>query len=328
MTVKMKITATVLLLLTLFFSLKISAQTQRMMLVEEFTNVGCVPCAMQNPAFDALLAANADRVAVVKYHPNWPSTTDPMYPLDSVGNEARTAYYNVSSVPAAIVDGNRYFSVPSGLSQSIIDQLLAIPSPFEMKMRFKADSVYNRLVVSVEGKSLSASMGDVRLFVALIEKEIHYETAPGSNDEVDFYHVLHQFVTEPTGFALGEMESGQQFAFDFDSDLALNQPLDNFSALAWIQNYNTKEVYQACKCDVLPTLVDETTWADFEVYPNPTDGLVNIISNGQNVSLFNVWGQCVFESTGENSLRFDMKRYGSGVYVVKIGPQTRKIIVK
>lgn len=325
---KKKRTAPVLLLLAMLFSLKVSAQTQRIVLVEEFTNVGCVPCAMQNPAFDALLAANADKVAVVKYHPNWPSSTDPMYPLDAEGNEARTAYYGVSTVPAAIVDGNRYFSVPSGLSQSIFDQLLAIPSPFEMQMSLSADSLSNGLVVSVEGQMLASAVGDLRLFVAIIENEIHYDTAPGSNGEMDFHHVLHQFLTEPSGVELGEMETGQQFAFDFVSDVALNQPLGNFSALAWIQNFNTKEVYQACKCEAIFTLLGETARTDFEVYPNPTDGLVNISSNGQKVTLYNLWGQCIFESEGEKELIVDLKRYGSGAYVVKIGRQTRKIIVK
>ena len=149
MNVKMKRYGSVLAVLMILFALKVEAQTQRVMLVEEFTNVGCVPCAMQNPAFDALLAANADKVAVVKYHPNWPSATDPMYPFDAEGNDARTAFYNVTAVPAAIVDGNRYFSVPSGLTQSIFDQLLAIPSPFEMQMNFKVDSLYNKLYMLI-----------------------------------------------------------------------------------------------------------------------------------------------------------------------------------
>ncbi|MBK7174785.1 MAG: hypothetical protein IPH84_16485 [Bacteroidales bacterium] len=34
------------------------AQTQRYVIVEEFTNASCGPCAAQNPAFQALMAAN------------------------------------------------------------------------------------------------------------------------------------------------------------------------------------------------------------------------------------------------------------------------------
>lgn len=327
MNVKMKRYGSVLAVLMILFALKVEAQTQRVMLVEEFTNVGCVPCAMQNPAFDALLAANADKVAVVKYHPNWPSATDPMYPFDAEGNDARTAFYNVTAVPAAIVDGNRYFSVPSGLTQSIFDQLLAIPSPFEMQMNFKVDSLYNKLYISIEGQMLASAVGDLRLFVAVIEREIRYEVAPGSNGEKDFRHVLRQFITDPSGLSLGDMESGQQFAVDYDSEIAIQAP-DNLSALAWIQNHNTKEVYQACKCDAMATAISETNHSDLTVYPNPTEGVVNIVGDGQRVTLYNMVGQCVFEGGGEASLQVDMTRYGSGVYVARIGNQTRKIIVK
>ncbi len=325
---KMKQFALVLALLSVVFALKVNAQTERVMLAEEFTNVGCVPCAMQNPAFDALLDANADRVVAVKYHPNWPSATDPMYPFDAEGNDARTTYYNVTTVPSSIIDGNRYYSVPSGVTQDIIDQLLGIPPRFEMQLSVVADTLVPKLKVIVDGQALTSMIGDVRLLVALVENEVHYEIPPGSNGEKDFYHVLHQFLTEPTGLGLGSMDSVQQFAYEFDCDLPQNQSFNNLSVVAWVQNYNTKEVYQACKSNVVATAVEETVQEDMLVYPNPTESIVNIVGGDQKVAIYNMVGQCVFESEGETMLCLDMKLYGSGVYVVKIGNKTRKIIVK
>jgi hypothetical protein len=38
-------------------------QSQRFVMFEEFTNASCGPCASQNPAFDALLSANAHQNA-------------------------------------------------------------------------------------------------------------------------------------------------------------------------------------------------------------------------------------------------------------------------
>lgn len=324
---KMKQFALVLALLSVAFVLEVKAQTERVMLVEEFTNVGCVPCAMQNPTFDALLDANADRVVAIKYHPNWPSATDPMYPFDAEGNDARTMYYNVTVVPSSIIDGNRYYSVPSGVTQDMIDQLLGIPPRFEMQLSVVADTLVHKLKVIVDGQALTSIIGDVRLFVALVEKEIHFETAPGSNGEKDFYHVLHQFLTEPTGLDLGSMDSGQQFAYEFDYDLPQNQSFNNLSVVAWVQNYNTKEVYQACKGDTVVTFVEETAQENLWVYPNPTKDMVNIVGDGQKVAIYNMVGQCVFESGGETVHSIDMKRYGTGIYVVKTGSQTQKIIV-
>ena len=39
------------------------AQTQRRVLVEEFTQASCGPCAAVNPAFNVMLSANAEKFA-------------------------------------------------------------------------------------------------------------------------------------------------------------------------------------------------------------------------------------------------------------------------
>ena len=75
----MKKTTLIFASLMMLFSLKINAQNERILLFECFTNTGCGPCAQQNPALDALINANADRVAAIKYHMSWPSPNDPMY---------------------------------------------------------------------------------------------------------------------------------------------------------------------------------------------------------------------------------------------------------
>ena len=319
--------AIVLALLSVVFVLNVKAQTERMVLIESFTNAGCGPCAQQNPAFDMLLGANSDRVAVVKYHSNWPMADDPMYLANAEAIDTRTEFYHVVNVPTAIIDGNRFFAAPSGVTQSVIDQLLTIPSPFEMQLYLEADSLNNRLLTKIECRSTISTVGDLRLFVTLVEDEIHFETAPGPNGEKDFYHVLQQFLTEPSGLGLGDMDSGQQFAFEFDCDLPQSQGFNNLSVVAWVQNYNTKEVYQACKANAVATFVDKTPHENLWVYPNPTKDFVNIVGDGQKVVLYNMVGQCVFESGGETVQRIDMKRYGAGIYVVKTGKLTQRIIV-
>lgn len=308
--------------------MNINAQTQRMMLIESFTNTGCVPCAQQNPAFDTLLAAYTDRVAAIKYHANWPMANDPMYLANAEDIGIRTDFYHIVNVPTAIIDGNRYYSAPSGITQSIIGQLLNIPSPFEVKLHFEADTLNNKLMVSAEGQATASVAGDIRLFVALVENEIRFEVPPGTNGEKDFHHVLHKFLSESSGQSLDALEIGQPFTFRFDCELTQNQDLNNLSAVAWIQDYNTKMVHQACKCSFAATSIDEMNQATLQVYPNPTEGIVNIVGHGPKVTIYNILGLCVYESEGQNELRIDMKRYGSGIYVVKSGNQTRRIIVK
>ena len=60
-----------------------SAQTQRLILVEEFTNASCGPCALSNPSFNTLMTANASKVVAIRYHSSFPGY-DPFYSQNPV----------------------------------------------------------------------------------------------------------------------------------------------------------------------------------------------------------------------------------------------------
>ena len=53
------------------------AQSQRLTLLEEFTQASCGPCASQNPALNTLLNANTTKAISIKYQTSWPGV-DPM----------------------------------------------------------------------------------------------------------------------------------------------------------------------------------------------------------------------------------------------------------
>ena len=312
----------------MFLGLTVSAQNDRVMLVESFTNAGCMPCAQQNPAFDSLIETNIDRLAVIKYHTRWPLATDPMYLSNAADIDARTGFYNVATVPTAILDGNRFFSAPSGINQNIINQLLNIPPRFEMQIGSEVHPGDNKITVRVEGEAVSSVGGDLRLFVALVERETHFDAPPGTNGETHFHHVLKEFLTDATGLNLGDVGIGSHFDYTFDSQSTDNQGIENLSAIAWIQNYNTHEVYQACKHNLVSASVNESMKNGIQVYPNPTDGVVNIMTGGRKVTLYNMLGQRFFESEGKDSLSIDLKPFGSGIYILEMEGQTDRIVVK
>lgn len=231
----------------MLFTLKLNAQNERVLLFECFTNTGCGPCAQQNPALDALIAANADRVAAIKYHMNWPSANDPMYLHNTADNDSRKGVYNVTSVPHTVVDGIRFGSTPGGLSQNMVNNWLTIESPFEMRLSYEVDEAANTITVHVMGRASTAVEGNVRLYVGVIEKEVHFNSAPGPNGERDFYSVMKKLLPTASGTSLGSMEAGDYFAYTFTWELANIYNNDQLDAIAWIQNHGTKEVYQACK---------------------------------------------------------------------------------
>ena len=255
----MKKTTLIVTALVMLFSLKVSAQNERVLLFECFTNTSCGPCASQNPALDALINANADRIAAIKYHMNWPGANDPMYLHNTVDNNARKGVYNVSSVPHTVVDGIRYANVPSGLSQNTVNNWLNIESPFEMRLSYEVDEAANTITVHVMGRASQAVPGTIKLYIGVIEREIHYTSAPGSNGERDFYSVMKKLLPSASGVSIGEVEAGSYFAYTFSWELANVYNNDQLDAIAWIQNINTKEVYQACKSseNIVPFFANE-----------------------------------------------------------------------
>ena len=233
--------------LLMLFSLKVSAQNERILLFECFTNASCGPCASQNPALDALINNNSDRIAAIKYHMNWPGANDPMYVHNPTDNNARRTVYNINSVPHTVVDGNRYSGMPSGINQNTVNQWLTVESPFEMRLSYEVDEAANTITVHVMGRASEAVPGSLKLYVGVIEREIHYNSAPGTNGERDFYSVMKKLLPSSSGTNIGEMQAGSYFAYNFTWELANVYNNDQLDAIAWVQNSSTKEVLQACK---------------------------------------------------------------------------------
>lgn len=233
--------------LLMLFALKVNAQNERILLLESFTNTGCGPCATYNPGMDAVIAANEGRIAAIKYHVNWPSANDPMYLHNTGENGSRTTYYGVNSVPYVVVDGTHFSGNSGNITQSVVDQLMTIESPMEMRLTYDVDLDKNIITVYVMGRATIDLVGTLKLYVGVIEKEIHFTSAPGPNGERDFYSVMKKMLPNATGTALNEMVAGDYFAYTFSWELANIYNMDQLDAIAWVQNSTTKEVYQACK---------------------------------------------------------------------------------
>lgn len=233
--------------LMMLFCLKINAQNERVLLFECFTNTSCGPCASQNPGLDALISNNGDRVAAIKYHMSWPGSNDPMYLHNTADNDARRGVYSINAVPHTVVDGIRFSNQPGYLNQSSVNNLLAVESPLEMRLGYELDQDAQIITVHVMGRASSAINGSCKLYVGVIEKEIHYNSAPGTNGERDFYSVMKKLLPTAAGTVIGELNEGDYFAYSFSWEWANVYNVDQLDAIAWVQNPNTKEVYQACR---------------------------------------------------------------------------------
>lgn len=187
-----------------------NAQSQRLVLSEEFTQASCGPCAAANPAFNALLGNNVGKVIAIKYQTSWPGT-DPMNAQTETWVAPRVTLYSVSGVPDAFLDGinppiivsGSYAGYPGNINQSVINTEYAVASPFTMNISFSYTPNYDSVNVKcIYTCTQAVTMATPKLQIAMIEDHIHFASAPGTNGETDFYNVMRRMYPNANGTAL------------------------------------------------------------------------------------------------------------------------------
>jgi len=239
------------------------SQSQRMVLIEEASNASCGPCAAQNPAFHALTEANTTKVVTLKYQWYFPGF-DPM----NVHNPTEVAtrfetYYGQSGVPTAMLDGSIpetgdigfdptaqgwYAGAPGGFSQALIDNRYAVPASFDINVTYTLTP--DNISVTATANCTQAVSGNLKMRIAVIEKEIVFDTAPGSNGETAFYHVMKKFLPNAGGVAMaGTYASGESFTTTQAWNLANIYDYNEIAVVVFIQDDATKEVHQVKLAD-------------------------------------------------------------------------------
>ncbi|HPT03344.1 MAG TPA: T9SS type A sorting domain-containing protein [Bacteroidales bacterium] len=232
-------------------------QSQRFILFEEFTNACCGPCASQNPAFDALLTTNAGKCTSIKYHTNWLGP-DPMNTQNPTEVATRVTYYGVSGVPHAVMDGSpltgsSYSGAPANLTQTKIDNEYAVPSPFELFVNQHLSPNNDTIFVTVLGKATQEVTGTLVAHIAVIEKHIHFNSAPGSNGEKDFYNVMKKMLPKASGTTLpNHFFTGDYFIIEQAWALENVYDINELNVVGFIQNNQNKNVLQAANTSADP----------------------------------------------------------------------------
>jgi hypothetical protein len=235
----------------------VNAQVQRNVMAEAFSNASCGPCAAQNPAYNALLGTNTNKVIAVKYQWYFPGY-DPMNAQNPTEPNARIGYYGQSGVPCGVLDGTlfagpNYVGALANLDQTEIDNRWAVSSPFNITLNPSLNAGKDSVVVGVTINTPAAFTGsNLKLHVLLVEKTITFASAPGSNGETVFHHVVRKMLPGSAGFdiqAAWTMAETQNYSFAI--------PIPNYiydhqelEIVAFVQNNSTKEVHQAEQADL------------------------------------------------------------------------------
>lgn len=221
-----------------------TAQTQRMVMYEGFSNASCAPCAAQNPAVNALLKANPTKVVALKYQCNWPGT-DPMNAQTQTWVGPRVSYYGITGVPSTRVDGTG-----TSISQTVINNRYATPSPFMMEINHTFNAAQDSAFIQVRIEAAQNFTGNqLVLHTAMVEKVISFTTPPGTNGEKVFYNVMRQMYPNANGTPLpSNWTNGQVEIYNFAVKIpSYIYQFNQIAFVAFIQSNADKVVHQAAK---------------------------------------------------------------------------------
>jgi hypothetical protein len=225
------------------------AQSERMVLFEEFTSENCPPCATYNPAFNDLLNANPTTVVAIKYQNDIPSA-GPMYYHNTVDVEARQTYYSNSSSPNAKGDGSAMTIPSSGhpayVTQALINGRLAIQAPFTVDVTHYLSSDNDSIYCQATITCTQATSGTFVAQMAVIERNVYFVTAPGSNGEKHFEGVMKKMLPSATGTAMtGTQTVGLVTNLNYAWALSNVYNLNQLAVVVFVQNNANKNVMQS-----------------------------------------------------------------------------------
>lgn len=321
----------------------LAAQSQRMVLVEEFTQASCGPCAAVNPAFNNLLAANTSKAISIKYQVSWPGV-DPMNAQYPVPISQRGTYYTVQGVPDAIVDGNVIGS-PANCNQTTINNAYAVPSPFTISVSHYFNAGYDSVFITavITATMAYSSTGFLRGHVMMLEQHIDFATPPGSNGETDFYGVCRKMFPGVGGSALPSVWAvGDADTLTFAAAVpSYIYDVNQIAIVCFAQDNGNKDVQQAA-ISTSPVGINSiaTTGAGMQVFPNPANSAVHInfgmTENAEVVvNIYNALGALVSSenkgqfSEGDQVISLNTEMLANGIYTVELvaGESRRKSLL-
>ncbi|WP_438962433.1 T9SS type A sorting domain-containing protein [Nonlabens sp.] len=238
------------------------AQVPQIPLVEHFTQASCGPCASQNPALkatmDAFGTANYVRVS---HQTSWPGV-DPMNAAFPAGPNDRRNYYNITAVPQTSLNGGMPGSPNTVVTSSSLASAFANTTPYDITVTHTwADPSTVNVNIDVENVTGSAISTADKIYVTMVENQVVYPTAPGSNGETSFEYVMRQMYNASTGApnatsgaALGSIaaNSTTNFSFTISNLPSYIRDKTEVTFAVYIQNNGTKAILQAGKSDKAP----------------------------------------------------------------------------
>lgn len=262
---------------------------KRLVLVEEFTNTGCGPCASWSPVLDSAIHYRLGDCIAIKYHSRFPNSSDEYYNHDAEANQARVNFYNITAVPTTLINGQDLGERSYGMMNTAIDWYMQQEARFGMTVEKTLDNHVLKVSAAVTPYYNIEKATNVRLFVAAIEEHTESLTA-WPNGETELNYTMLKMITPAEGYQLAEALTAQE-SYNYSGEWAIDfgQSEDLLGVVAFIQDMDTKEILLTAYSG--PNAEGENRLALQNLYDTP-----------DLICLPNYYGKVIFRNDGANTI--------------------------
>ena len=257
----------------------------RGVLLEYFINESIAEAAKKDQEAASFTNANPESISL-HYHTDFPGT-DSFNATNDKDPSGRTFHYGIRDVPRLMIDGEGRDSLPdySQAAQTYSRRTL-LPAPFSLTIQSPKLTEQNVLKFTVKIKPLMPFNRSGVIQVVLIDTLAQSSISTSKN----YHHVVRKMLPDAAGTFVEakNWQSGDSLSIELDWNLAgdpLASTLDvsRLRVVAFIQDYQTKEVYQATVYrGALPKRISGTgeitsitqkkVARSLLIFPNPTTG--------------------------------------------------------
>lgn len=223
---------------------------ERMLLVENFTNTGCIPCKAAEEAYERIIGNEAlgSRVATILYHVFWPDPKDPFFLANKPPVQLRVQYDSVQSAPHVRLNGylraNNTLDYFTDWQAQMLDELNRPPDiGIKLSKEVNGDSVSITASISPYTQTFPS---DLKYYLVIAEDSVYYE---GSNGIKIHNFAMRDMITGGLGESI-TITKDQPFAIRKQFVLKPNWVRKHLHAVAFVQSHASRLALQAAKIKI------------------------------------------------------------------------------
>lgn len=302
--------------------------------MEVFSASWCPPCAQLNSYLNPALSELYDAGMITPIKFQQPSDR---YAI-AAGSERYMYYYDLAQgyVPAPIYNAeanitdwaNTYSSMMTRLEKEATEANAHKALAKIEYANVALDSAAGTLKFDVNVTAMAGFSANLVPFVT----EGTVSKLRGTNGETEFHWVALAAVDGAYGREVAFLgDSTMTFSFEVDMSQTLVEEYADLEIVCFIQNEETREVYQSCAYDIAeapeggdepidPSANEEDAMPNVRLYPNPAVEQAYISGlEDATVQVYDLTGRLVYEmQKADNRIELPVETWQAGTYVVRI----------